>query len=108
MKQNRLIFYTVFGVLHLFIFLFSFYLEYIGKHDTGKLFSLYQNFWALKYCSLILVILFITNIILHIRDNRRNLREKDELNKELDTLKARLFDLQETSKRAPEQNPDTN
>lgn len=108
MKQNRLIFYSVFGSLHLFIFLFSFYLEYIGKHDTGKLFSLYQNIWALKYCTLVLLILFVTSIVLHIRDNRRNTREKDELNKELTSLKARLYDLQEISKRAPEQNPKTN
>jgi hypothetical protein len=98
MKRNRLIFYSVFGVLHLFIFISTLYVEYIGKHDTGKLFSLYSNIWALKYCSLILLILFGTNVVLHYRDNRRNTREKAELNQQLDTLKARLFDLQEGKK----------
>ncbi|HEU5291445.1 MAG TPA: hypothetical protein VFU05_12435 [Cyclobacteriaceae bacterium] len=54
--------------------------------------------WMLKYCSFILLILFATNIILHFRDNRRNIREKAQLTQELDTLKARLFDLQEGKK----------
>ena len=52
----------------------------------------------LKYCSFILLILFATNVILHFRDNRRNVREKAQLTQELDTLKARLFDLQEGKK----------
>jgi hypothetical protein len=64
--------------------------------------------WLLKYCSFMLLILFVTNVILHIRDNLRNTREKDDLNKELTSLKARLYDLQEVSKRAPEQNPKAN
>jgi hypothetical protein len=107
MKQNRLIFYTVFGVLHLFIFLFSIYMD--GQAENFQfLIQMQGKIWLLKYCSFILLILFVTNIILHIRDNRRNTQEKHELNKELTSLKARLYDLQEVSKRAPEQNPKTN
>lgn len=98
MKRNRLIFYSVFGFLHLFIFLTALYIDYVGKKDVGALFKLYDNIWMLKYGSLILLILFATNVVLHYRDNRRNEREKSQLNKELDTLKARLFDLQEGKK----------
>jgi hypothetical protein len=72
------------------------------------LFQMQGKIWLLKYCSFFLLILFGVNIILHIRDNRRNTREKDELNKELTSLKARLYDLQEISKRTPEQNPKAN
>jgi len=54
--------------------------------------------WMLKYCSFILLILFAINIILHVRDNKRNTREKDQLTHELNTLKAKLYDLQEVKK----------
>jgi hypothetical protein len=52
----------------------------------------------LKYGSLFLLIMFATNVILHYRDNRRHTREKDGLTHELNTLKAKLYDLQEGSK----------
>ena len=106
MKKNRLIFYSVFGGLHLFIFIAILYIEYVGKDDVQVLFRLYSNIWMLKYCSFILLILFATNVILHYRDNRRNTREKDGLTHELNTLKARLYDLQEASKPASQpENP---
>ena len=97
MKRNRLIFYSVFGVLHLFIFLFSLYMD-SQKEDLGFLFKMQGSIPWLKYCSFFLLILFGSNVILHFRDNRRNEREKAQLNQELDTLKARLFDLQEGKK----------
>ena len=97
MKRNRLIFYSVFGVLHLFIFLFSLYMD--SQRDNFQfLIQLQGKIWMLKYCSLFLLILFGSNVVLHYRDNRRNEREKAQLNQELDTLKARLFDLQEGKK----------
>jgi hypothetical protein len=37
----------------------------------------------------------VVNVVLHYRDNRRNLREKDQMQQELTELKARLYDLQE-------------
>ena len=105
MKKNRLIFYSVFGVLHLFIFLFSVYMD-SQKDNFQFLFQLQGKIWMLKYCSFILLILMIVNVVLHYRDNHRNQREKDQLNQELDTLKARLFDLQEATKNTqPQQNP---
>ena len=97
MKRNRLIFYSVFGVLHLFIFLFSIYMD-SQQENFQFLLQMQGRIWMLKYCSFILLILFATNIILHFRDNRRNTKEKAQLTQELDTLKARLFDLQEGKK----------
>lgn len=94
MKRNRLIFYSVFGVFHLFIFGFSFYMD-LQKENFQFLIDMQKAIPLLKYCSFVLLILFATNVILHYRDNRRNVKEKAQLNQELDTLKARLFDLQE-------------
>lgn len=101
MKKNRLIFYSVFGALHLFIFFATLYIEYIGKNDLNQLFKLYGNIWMLKYGSFLLLLLMAANVILHYRDNRRNEREKDQLNQELNTLKAKLYDLQEGAKKTP-------
>ncbi|WKZ60412.1 MAG: hypothetical protein QY309_02825 [Cyclobacteriaceae bacterium] len=100
MKKNRLIFYSVFGALHLFIFFFSLYMDG-QKENIQFLFQLQGKIWMLKYGSLLLLLLMAANVILHYRDNRRNEREKDQLNQELNTLKAKLYDLQEGAKKTP-------
>ncbi|MBX2946131.1 MAG: hypothetical protein KF725_09870 [Cyclobacteriaceae bacterium] len=105
MKKNRLIFYSVFGALHLFIFLFSLYMDG-QKENVAFLFQMQGKIWMLKYGSFMLLILMVANVVLHYRDNRRNHREKDELTNELNNLKAKLYDLQEDAKkRSAQQNP---
>ena len=97
MKRNRLIFYSVFGVLHLFIFLFSIYMD--SQRDNFQfLIQMQGKIWMLKYCSFILLILFATNVILHVRDNLRHTKEIDKLNLDRDILKVKLFDQQEGKK----------
>jgi len=68
------------------------------REDLGFLFKMQSLIPYIQWCSLGLLILFATNVILHFRDNSRNTKEKAKLNQELDTLKARLFDLQEGKK----------
>jgi hypothetical protein len=70
------------------------------KDNLQFLFQLQGKIWMLKYCSFALLILFATNVILHVRDNRRNAREHDSLTGELNTLKAKLYDLQEGAKKS--------
>lgn len=72
------------------------------KNDTGLMFKLYDKIWLLKYCAFILLILFATNIILHLRDNKRHNSENMGLIQELNILKAKLYDLQEDSKKTSE------
>jgi len=98
MKKNRLIFYAVFAALHLFIFFFSLYMD-SQKENFQFLIEMQGRIWMLKYGSIVLIGFMITNVILHFRDNLRNTREKDTLNKELNDLKAKLFDLQEAAKK---------
>ncbi len=97
MKRNRLIFYSIFGALHFFIFFFSLYTD-SQKDNLQFLLELQGRIWMLKYGSLILLVLMATNVILHYRDNRRNIREKGKLTSELNVLKAKVYDLQEASK----------
>ncbi|MDL5045075.1 hypothetical protein QQ054_03340 [Oscillatoria amoena NRMC-F 0135] len=104
MKKNRLIFYAVFGALHVFIFLFSLYMD--GQKENFQfLIQMQGRIWMLKYGSLLLLLMFITNVILHYRDNRRNTAEKDKLVSELNTLKAKLYDLTDAAKPSGSVNP---
>jgi uncharacterized membrane protein YhaH (DUF805 family) len=91
MKKNRLIFYSVFGLLHLFIFLFSLYMD-SNSENIGFLLGMQGKIWMLKYGSLLLLVLFSTNIVLHMRDNNRNKRLHDAQTKEIIELKAKLYD----------------
>jgi uncharacterized membrane protein len=91
MKKNRLIFYSVFGVLHLFIFAFSLYMDG-NSENISFLLGMQGKIWMLKYCSLFLLIMFITSIVLHVRDNKRNQRLSDAQSREIIDLKAKLYD----------------
>jgi hypothetical protein len=104
MKKNRLIFYAAIGGLHLFIFLFTLYMD-SQRDNLQFLVDLQKVIWLLKYAVLMLMVLFVTNIILHLRDNKRHQRENIQLIQELNTLKAKLYDLQESGKKTPEPNP---
>lgn len=103
MKKNRLIFYSVIGVLHLLVFLFTLYMD-SQKDNLQFLVDLQKVIWLMKYAIFILLVLFVTNFILHMRDNKRHTRENVQLIQELNTLKAKLYDLQETRKTS-EPNP---
>src|SRR5690606_38504274 len=101
MKKNRLIFYTAFGVLLLVILIFSIVINNLAKTFDPSLFSLLKRMWISIVVSVILLLMLCVNVILHYRDNRRNEREKGQLNQELNTLKAKLYDLQEGTKKTP-------
>lgn len=100
MKKNRLIFYSIIGVLHLLVFLFTIYMD-SQKDNLQFLVDLQKVIWLMKYAMFILLVLFLTNFILHLRDNKRHQRENVQLIQELNTLKAKVYDLQEASKGMP-------
>lgn len=101
MKRNRLIFYSVIGGLHLFIFLFTLYMD-SQRDNLQFLVNLQKIIWLMKYAVFVLMVLFVTNIILHMRDNKRHQRENVQLIQELNILKAKLYDLQESGKKTSE------
>lgn len=104
MKKNRLIFYSIIGALHLLIFLFTLYMD-SQRDNLQFLVNLQKIIWLLKYAMFVLITLFITNFILHLRDNKRHQRENIQLVQELNTLKAKLYDLQESGKTPTEPDP---
>lgn len=104
MKRNRLIFYAAIGGLHLLIFLFTIYMD-SQRDNLQFLVNLQKIIWLLKYAVFVLMILFVTNFILHMRDNKRHQRENVQLIQEMNILKAKLYDLQETDKKTSEPEP---
>lgn len=77
-----------------------------NSENIGLLLKLQGKIWMLKWGSLILLILFVTNIILHIRDNNRNKKLTDQQEKEIIDLKAKLYD-KGISKSTPAPSPTT-
>ena len=75
-----------------------------NSENISLLLKLQGKIWMLKWGSLLLLILFITNIILHIRDNSRNKKLHDQQEKEITDLKAKLYD-KGISKSTPAPNP---
>jgi hypothetical protein len=102
MKRNRLIFYGVFGILILLILIFSLYVDFNshnGKElDISFLFGLVDYIWIPKYCSLTLLILFATNVVLHMRDNQQSKKIIDAQQREITELKAKLYDKSQSTK----------
>jgi len=78
------------------------------KDNIAFLIEMQGWIWMLKYCSFILLILFGTNIILHVRDNKRNNKEKSLLTHENNALKVKLYDLQEGEKKTVDPTPPIN
>jgi hypothetical protein len=97
MKKNRLIFYAIFGAFHLFLVFFTFYVE-SNKNDFSFLSQMLKLMSYMKYGALLGLILLITDVVWDFKTSRDNEKEKDVLTHENNTLKAKLFDLQESTK----------
>lgn len=109
MKQNRLIFYAVFAAFHLFLLIFTLYVE-SNKNDFAFLTQMLKWMSLMKYGAMLGLALLIADVVWTMITSNENNREKAALNHEINTLKAKLFDLQEASKQTPERpaNPGPN
>jgi ABC-type transport system involved in cytochrome bd biosynthesis fused ATPase/permease subunit len=95
MKKNRLIFYAFFAAFNLGAFIFTLILE----NNTSMLFKMVQYVPWFKYGALLGLILVIIDVIWSWSINRESKKEKAALTHELNTLKAKLFDIQEEAKK---------
>jgi hypothetical protein len=102
MKKNRWIFFSIFALFHFGAFIFTVILD----NNTSLLFKMVGWVPSFKWITLFGLILLITDIVWAMSIQKENNKEKDALNHELNTLKAKLFDLQEAAKTA--QRPTTN
>ncbi|HEY3402242.1 MAG TPA: hypothetical protein VGK59_02580 [Ohtaekwangia sp.] len=97
MNKNRLIFYSIFGAFHLLLVIFTFYIE-SQKDDFNFLFSVLKWISLMKWGAVLGLILVSLDVIWSWIINRDSQKEKAALTHELNTLKAKLFDLQEASR----------
>lgn len=96
-NRKRLVFYIIFSTFHLFLFFFSLYVD-SQKQNIQFLLDLQSKIWMLKYGSFFGLALLIVDLVWDWRVRYNHTKEKDQLQHELDSLKARLFDLQEKQK----------
>ncbi len=95
MNQRRRIFFIIFGVYHLSILISILVIE---KADLGLLLDLYGKIWVIRYGALIGVLLFVIDFIWNWIETRNSGREKEVMRHENNTLKAKVYDLQQPIK----------
>ena len=93
MSKNRIIFYLVFFAFHVGAFIFTLLIQ-----DFNFLTSIFKHISLFKYVTFFGIILIVADIIWTWIVGRDSQKENAALTHELNTLKAKLFDLQEKSK----------
>jgi hypothetical protein len=93
MNKNRIIFYLVFASFHVGAFIFTLLIQ-----DFNFLTRIYQYIKLFKFITFFGIILIIIDVVWSLIVNRDSQKEKAMLTHELNTLKAKLFDLQEIAK----------
>ena len=102
MKKSRLIFYLLFALFHIGAFIFTVALG----NDSGFLMSMFRWVPYFKWVTLAGVVFVLVDFIWAWIANKDRDREKEALAHEVNTLKAKLFDLQEEmTKSAAAQKP---
>lgn len=104
MNQRRRIFFGIFGVYHFAILMFVIYIE-SNKEDFGLLSQLYSKLSLLKYGAVLGIVLFIVDLIWNFLETRNAQKEHDTLRLENNTLKAKVYDFQESAKPVIKENP---
>ncbi|MBL7863167.1 MAG: hypothetical protein JNJ65_18550 [Cyclobacteriaceae bacterium] len=104
MNQRRRIFFAIFGVYHLIILIFVIYIE-SNKEDFGILSQLYSRISLMKYGAVLGIILFLVDFVWSWLDNKNSQKEHDTLRHENNTLKAKVYDLQQPG--TPKESPAT-
>lgn len=93
MTRNRLIFYLVFLIFHVLAFIFTLRIQ-----DFEFLTRIYQHISMFKYITFFGIMLIVTDVVWSWIVSRDLKKQNDALTHELNTLKAKLFDLQEAAK----------
>ncbi len=94
MNQRRRIFFIIFGIYHLMILIFTLYIE-ATKEDIGKMLDLHGYIWLLPYGAMFGLLLFLTDFIWNWIEHRNAGRVKEVMRHENNTLKAKVYDLQQ-------------
>ena len=94
MNRNRVIFYSILGAYQLVTFLFTLMME----NDTGFLFQLVGYVKWFKFGTFFGLTLVVIDFIWWWRESKMQVKNAEALRHENNTLKARVYDLQEAAK----------
>jgi len=94
MNQRRRIFFIIFGSYHLLTLFFILFIE-AQKEDLSLLYGLYSKIWMMRYGAMLGLALFLIDFIWNWVENRNTDREKEVMRHENNTLKAKVYDLQQ-------------
>ena len=97
MKKPKSIFYLIYFLFHLGLLLVSIYVNYKSE-DFEFLLKLRERMDVMIYVAVAGLILFFIDIILATMEVRNHKKEKERLEHEINSLKAKMFDLQEVNK----------
>ena len=93
MSRNRIIFYLIFLAFHVASFIFTLYIQ-----DFSFLTRIFDYIGSFKFITFFGIMLIVTDIIWTWVGDRDCRKENAALKHELNTLKAKLFDMQEVSR----------
>jgi ABC-type transport system involved in cytochrome bd biosynthesis fused ATPase/permease subunit len=95
MNKRRLIFFGIFGIYHLVAFIFTMMIS-----DIGMALKIVPYISWFKYGTLLGLLLLVIDLIWWMMESKASLKTQEESRHENNTLKAKVYDLQETSKGA--------
>lgn len=93
MSRNRIIFYLIFALFHVGAFIFTLRIQ-----DLGFLMNIFKYIGMFTYVTFFGIVLIVTDVVWSLIVSRDSKKENAALTRELTTLKAKLFDLQEIAK----------
>lgn len=96
MNRNRYIFYSAFGVYQLLVFVFTVVID----SNTNLLFNMVPYISWFKYGALLGLILFTVDFFWMMGTQRTHAKDKESMRHENNTLKAKVYDLQQPGKPA--------
>ena len=94
MGKNRIIFYSIFGAYQLSGFIFTVVID----ANTSILFKMASYVTSFKYLSFVGVLLIIVDFVWSWRQNSKMKNEAEGFKLENNTLKAKIYDTQESKK----------
>lgn len=97
MNKRRRIFFLIFGVYHIILLVFISYIE-IQKNDLSLLYGLYTKISLMRNGAILGLVLFLIDFLWNWFEKRNAKKDQDNIRHENDMLKAKLYDLQQTSK----------
>jgi len=96
MKKPKSIFYIIYFLFHITLLGVSIYVNYRSE-DFEFLLWLRERMDLMVYVSIVGLILFVINIIMVTMANRSHHKVVDAKEKEVNIMKAKMFDIQEST-----------